>query len=353
MRRTTSNSGRTPLVTRPARLLAVAALASFVLTGCGGGAVQTGAAATVGNERIPTSQLQALVARSLKDPSAQQTLGADKPGFERSALRRLISHLIISKAAEREGVTIKGADVDAVFDRFVAQAGGEQPLKEEALKQGIAAADLREALADVALRDALADKLTASVEVPEATLKQAYQAGIAQFDQVRSAHILVATAAKAKQILVAVKADPNRFAALAKAFSSDTSNKDNGGDLGFQGRGALEKPFEQAIFNNRPGSVVLAKTRFGFHVIKVLERKTTTFEQARAELRRGLIAQQRQAALEGLLLKTAKDLGVDVNPRFGRWDPKTQMVVAGGDGGVTKPSPRPGDASETPAPVGP
>lgn len=336
-------------MTRTPRLLAVAAIAALALSGCGD-AVKSGAAATVGSQRISTTRLEALVARSLKDPGAQQTLGSDRATFERSALRRLIAHQIVVTAAKREGVTIDGADVDAVLDSFSAQAGGEEALKAEAQKQGIAAADLREAITDVALRDAISDKLTASLEVPASALEQAYQQNIGQYDQVHSAHILVAKQAQAKQVLAAVQADPTRFAALAKQLSTDTSSKDTGGDLGFQGRGALEKPFEDAIFDNKPGSFVIAQTRFGFHVIHVIERRTTTLEQASRDLRRTLLAQQRQTALEALLLKVGKDLDIEVNPRFGTWNAKTQQVEAGGDGGVTKSSPRPDDAtSPTPA----
>ncbi len=341
---------------RTPRLLAVAALAgtALMLTSCGSGPSQTGAAATVGDQRVTTSELDALVVRSLKDPGAQQTVGADKPAFQRAALRRLISHLIVVKAAEREGVTIDGADIDATFDRFAAQAGGPDGLTAEAQKQGIAEADLREALADVALRDALADKLTESLAVPDATLRQAYKENIGQYDQVRSSHILVASQKQAKQVLAAVKADPTRFAALAKRLSTDMASKDLGGDLGLQGRGALEKPFEKAIFDNKPGSLVIAKTQFGFHVIKVVERKTTSFGEARPELRRTLLAQQRQTAVEAALARTAKDLGVEVNPRFGTWDETQQQVVPAEDLGVVVPSPRPGDvAEETAPPVAP
>lgn len=337
---------------RTPRLLAVAALtaASLVLTGCGDGVSQTGAAATVGTERITTSELDALVVRSLKDPGAQQTVGADKPAFQRAALRRLINHVLVSKAAEREGVTIDGADIDATFDKFAAQTGGPDGLKAEAQKQGIAEADLRAELADVALRDALGDKLTESLEVPDAPLMQAYQENIAMYDQVRSSHIVVASQKQAKQVLAAVKADPTRFAALAKQLSIDMASKDIGGDLGLQGRGALEKSFESAIFDNPPGSLVIAKTQLGFHVIKVVERRTTTFAEARAELRRTLLGQQRQTAVEAALARTAKDLGVEVNPRFGTWDAKQQQVVPAEDTGVTAPSPRPGDVAEETAP---
>lgn len=337
-------------MTRTARLLVAAGAAALVLTGCGDGTVRTGAAATVGNERITTSELQAVVSRGLKDPSAQQTVGADRPAFERNVLGRLIQHVLLKKASEKEKVDLPGAEVDATQDRIAAQLGGPEQLKAEALKAGISEHDLRQTIADVALRDLLADKLTASVDVPESALRDAYQQGIAEFDQVHSAHILVPTQVLADQILATVKADPGTFAAQAAKYSTDTSNKANGGDLGFQGRGALEKPFETAIFSNKPGSFVIAKTRFGYHVIHVIERRTTSFEKAKTTLRRNLLGQERQDAVNALMQKTAKNLGVHVNPRFGAWDTAAQDVKATDncpDSAISVPSPR---RDATPAP---
>ena len=266
-------------------------------------------------------------------------------------LGRLIEHLVVTNAAAREGVSVSGGDVDIALDRITVQIGGPDKLKAEALKAGIAPADLRQTISDVALRDKLSDKLTANVDVPEASLRAAYQQNIAQFDQVHSAHILVASKALAEKLLAQVKADPSTFAALAAQYSSDTASKAKGGDLGFQGHGALDKVFEAAIFGNPPGSFVIAKTQFGYHVIHVIERHTTTFEQARDDLRRGLLGQQRTDAVAKLLRATAKRLGVHVNPRFGVWD-KTALEVAARKADpskdVSKASPRPGAAGATP-----
>lgn len=340
-------------MTRTPRLLAVSVVAALALTGCGDALGQGGAAATVGDERISTGALEALVSRSLADPTAQQSVGADRAGFQRAALRRLINHLVVTEAARREGVSVAGADVDKTLDTFAEQSGGLEALTTQAKGQGIAEVDLRAAVADVATTDLIADKLTADVDVPEADLQKAYQDNNAQYDKVRSSHILVATKAKADEVLAKVKADPDSFATLAKELSTDTGSKDKGGDLGYQPRGALEKNFENAIFDNKPGSYVIAKTQFGFHVIHVVDRQTTTFEQARVQLRRGVLGQQRQTAVQELLAKVAADLGIDVNPRFGTWDAKTQQVVALDGNGVTKASPRPGDdasAAPTAAP---
>lgn len=345
-------------MTRTLRLLAVSGAAALVLTGCGDGAVQTGAAATIGSDRITTSALDRVVTTGLADPTAQQNVGTDRVSFERSVLSRLIEHIVLTKAAQEANVTVDGATVDKALDSFATQLGGLDQLKAEATKAGIAPQDLRQTIADVALRDALSDKLTASVEVPESALKQAYDQNIAQFDQVHSAHILVATKALAEQILAQVKADPTRFAALAAKYSIDTSNKSKGGDLGFQGKGALEKSFEAAIFTNKPGSFVIAKTQYGYHVIHVIERKTTTLDQARTTLRRNLLGQQRQVLVSAYLQRVAKKLGVHVNPRFGTWDATNQQVVLARncpDTAVSTPSPRVGetpvaDPSASPCP---
>ncbi len=344
-------------MTRSPRLLAVVtgvAAAAVALTGCGDGTVRTGAAATVGGQRITTSALDDVVTRSLQSPAAKQTVGSDRVSFERTVLGRMINHLVVAKAAEQEHVTVDGATVDAVQDELTQQLQSQgTTLGDAAGKAGISPQDLRQTLTDVALRNALSDALTGDLVVPGKTLQEAYQQNIAQFDQVHSAHILVATEALAKKLLAQVKADPTQFAALAAKYSTDTSSKDKGGDLGFQGKGALAQPFEMAIFTNKPGSYVIAKTRFGFHVIHIIERKTTTVDEARTTLRRNILGQQRQAALASELSKVSKALRIDVNPRFGRWDAAVQEVIATplcANSAISSPSARPGDAAPATSP---
>lgn len=64
-----------------------------------------------------------------------------------------------------------------------------------------------------------------------------------------------------------------KFEDVAKQVSDDVSNKDQGGDLGWFGRGRMVKEFEDAAFALEPGKLSQPiKTSFGYHLILVIEK---------------------------------------------------------------------------------
>ena len=100
----------------------------------------------------------------------------------------------------------------------------------------------------------------------------------------RASHILLKTEgkddaavkAKAEDMLKQAKAGAD-FAALAKKYSEDEGTAKNGGDLDFFGRGRMVPEFDTAAFAMEPGQISdLVKTQFGYHIIKVTDKKPAT-----------------------------------------------------------------------------
>ena len=78
---------------------------------------------------------------------------------------------------------------------------------------------------------------------------------------------------KAQDILKRVRAGAD-FNALARQYSNDLGSSHNGGDLGWIGRGQMVKEFEDAAFALLPGQISdIVETQFGYHIIKVEERR--------------------------------------------------------------------------------
>ena len=92
------------------------------------------------------------------------------------------------------------------------------------------------------------------------------------------------------------------FAALARSLSQDTASAPQGGDLGWFGRGAMVKPFDDAAFATPPGQFApVVQTEYGFHVLQVLEARpagTTSFDEVKDSIRRRLELQRAQEGAE-------------------------------------------------------
>ena len=93
-----------------------------------------------------------------------------------------------------------------------------------------------------------------------------------QEEQLHCRHILVETEETANAVVQRLQGGED-FVALASEYSTDETNKNEGGDLGWFGRGAMVEEFEEAAFALQPGEVSdVVQTTFGYHIIECLER---------------------------------------------------------------------------------
>jgi peptidyl-prolyl cis-trans isomerase D len=188
----------------------------------------------------------------------------------------------------RDKVTVNDADVSSYYDAHKAEyRKGEQR-------------KIRYLLVD-------RDQLRAKVNVTPQEIESYYNANVQQFqmpEQVRASHILLKTDGKdeaavrkqAEDILKEAKAPGADFAALAKKYSEDDGSKVNGGDLDYFTKGRMVPEFEQAAFSMQPGQISdLVKSQFGFHIIKVVDKKaasTRSLDEVRAQIQGTLTTQR-------------------------------------------------------------
>ncbi len=155
------------------------------------------------------------------------------------------------------------------------------------------------------------DALAAQAAISEAEVKAAYEAGKDRYRQAeerRASHILItakndgekaAARKKAEELLKEVRKTPAKFADLAKQHSQDPGSAGNGGDLGYFGRDAMVKPFEDATFSLKNGEISdVVESDFGYHIIKltgIKPAKLLPLESVRADVEKDL---RQQAALQ-------------------------------------------------------
>lgn len=131
--------------------------------------------------------------------------------------------------------------------------------------------------------------------VNDAAVKQAYDKFLANYkpqEEVHARHVLSDSEEGAKAIIAELKKGAD-FAETAKTKSKDPSAKQNGGDLGYFAKDEMVPQFADAAFAMQAGQLLDApvKTQFGWHVIKVEDRRMSTapaFEQVQPMLREQL-----------------------------------------------------------------
>jgi len=127
-------------------------------------------------------------------------------------------------------------------------------------------------------------ELATTIKVAREEVERNYNLRLGTYttpEQIRASHILLTTEGKdeaavrtqAEQVLKEARSGAD-FAALAKKHSQDESNAAQGGDLDYFSRGRMVPAFETVAFALKPGEISdLVKTEFGFHIIKMVDRK--------------------------------------------------------------------------------
>ncbi|GLK78153.1 hypothetical protein GCM10008171_34070 [Methylopila jiangsuensis] len=257
--------------------------------------------ATVDGEEVTAGEVE-IAQEDLQQSTASMT-DVQRRDY---ALNYLIDLKIAANAAEKEKV----GDSDD-FKRRMAY------LHDRALMEELLQRTAKAAVTDEAMRKLYDDTVKNLKPEPE----------------VRASHILVKTEDEAKSVKERL-AKGEDFAKIATEVSTDPGSAKQGGDLGFFGKGQMVPAFDEAAFKLEPNVVSEpVKTQFGFHVIKVTEKRerpVPTFEQVKPQIEQYVV----RTAQQDLVLKL-------------RGQSKVERTEAG------KPAEAPAAPAVVPAPAAP
>ncbi len=202
--------------------------------------------------------------------SAIEPIAVTQRVFNLFEQEREVQHLLFNNATYKKQVSVTDEELDVFYRTHEAQF----TIPEHA--------DVEVVVLDM-------PTVVKNIKISDADLQSYYSQNKDRFsipEERRAQHILVtvnknATESekaearkKAEGILAELKANPARFAELAKAHSQDPGSAQNGGDLGFFTRGKMVKPFNDAVFGMKKGEISdLVQTDFGYHIISVSDIK--------------------------------------------------------------------------------
>ena len=254
---------------------------------------------------------------------------------EKKLLDRLIVVQVLARKATAADKSKGQATAEKMIAEFRKQAGSEDGFRRQIAALGMTADSFVTQFTERAIVEEVVNReVRDPIPVTPQQVRKFYDENPKRFEQpenVRAAHILLAirdlaTNAElppdkqkaqrdlAEALLKRARAGED-FGKLAKDFSQDPGSKERGGEYVFT-RGQMAMEFETAAFGMRPGQISdLVTTKYGFHIVKVLERnaaKTIEFDKVKDRIRENLQQEEADKQLPAYLEKIKKEAGVEI-----------------------------------------
>ena len=212
-----------------------------------------------------------------------------------ATLDSLISDKIIELELKKQNITVTEESIQEEIDKIASQYGGQEAFEQALSSYGYSLDYIR---TNIEKSLEVKKLLEPQITITEDEMKTYFEENKDSFnveEQVKASHILVDSEEKAKEVKSKLSAGED-FANLAKEYSTDISNKEQGGSLGFFSKGDMVKEFEDVAFSMEIGKISdPVKTQFGYHIIKVEDKKAAkeaNYEENTSQIKQILIEQK-------------------------------------------------------------
>lgn len=187
-------------------------------------------------------------------------------GYKTMILDRLIDRVLFQKQAKSYGVIVSQEEIDAQFNQEAEEMGGEKKLAE--VLRDLYDYDIK-SFKKLIYYKLLEDRLRETVPV-----RIHAQHILVKIDEGADEDTVKKAQEKALELYKKVTEGKEDFGTVAGEFSEDEASRESGGDLGFFGIGQFVSEFEVVALKTKVGEITQpVRSKFGFHIIKVLERK--------------------------------------------------------------------------------
>ena len=278
--------------------------------------------ATVNGEAISKAQVEEAFNAAVQSSGVKAddlTVEQKLSGY-RQIVDELIMDKIVAKAAAAE--TITDADISTEMAKLKKQFPSEEAFEAQLKEAGQSLDKLKTALRTMLQQQHwMQGQIKDADKVADEDVKKFYDSNPEEFknpEMVKASHILFLVnkddteeVAKKKEEAAnkaAARAKKGEdFNKLAKEVSEEPGAKESGGDLGFFAKDRMVPEFADAAFTQKPGDISApVKTQFGWHVIKVSEKKpagTVPFEEVKDQIAAYLKSTKQREAVQGILKK--------------------------------------------------
>jgi parvulin-like peptidyl-prolyl isomerase len=257
---------------------------------------------TINGEEVHQSDL--MMKLRLMGPQGQNMTG-------QQLLSRVIAEELLYQQAEEADVIASASEVNSEMDQLKQQLGGGENYEQQLQQMGLSPDELRaDVRKQLSVSNVTEQKTAGKVNITDASVEAFYNENPTLFEQISARHILIKSQeqdtdeqkAEALEKITDIQKQLEEgadFAALARELSEDTGSAQRDGDLGYFGRGRMVPAFETAAFAMEPGETSeIVQSQFGYHLIKVEDRKVLSLEEVKEDVRRALASRKQQELIQ-------------------------------------------------------